>query len=156
MRWDLIDRFIVLKKGSLSRAEKIFHGTEDFFAEHFPHHPTVPEPLFLEMIAQTGGVLLGLSHDFKKEVILVKIEGAEFGTSLGPPCALTIEAVLEEEREDGGWVRGRVTCGTKEVARARVLLALLDRLEDQRRSIVFNDQFLKHYRIYEVASQEQT
>ena len=73
MRWDLIEKFEILKKGSYARAFKNFSGKEDFFAEHYPGAPIVPESLFIEMVAQTGGVLFGFGLDFKKEVILAKI-----------------------------------------------------------------------------------
>ncbi len=73
MRWDLIEKFETLKKGGVAKALRNFSGQEDFFAEHFPGNPLVPEPLFVEMIAQVGGVLFGLGLDFKKEVILADL-----------------------------------------------------------------------------------
>ena len=108
MRWDLIDRFEVLKKGSYSRAVKSFEGSEDFFAEHDPGRPRVPEPFYLEMIAQAGGVLFGLGIDFKKEVILAKIEHARFLKVVAPPCAFVVEARIEDQREEGAWISGSV------------------------------------------------
>ncbi len=155
MRWDLIDSFEILKKGSHARALKSFKGDEDFFAEHDPGRPRVPEPLLLEMIAQAGGVLFGLSIDFKKEVILAKIEKAFFPEALKPPCALSVEARLEEQREEGAWVSGIVFEGKKEIARARILLVTFDSLLDSGNKVVFNDGFLKHYDIYNVAKKSE-
>ena len=43
MRWELITRFEVLKKGKYSRAIKSYAGTEDFFKEHLPGKPLVPQ-----------------------------------------------------------------------------------------------------------------
>ena len=153
MRWDLIDRFEVLKKGALSRASKSFKGNEDFFADHEPGHPRVPEPLFLEMIAQTGGVLFGLGIDFKKEVILAKIENARFQAVVVPPCELVVEARIDEEREEGAWILGVVRHQSKTVAEARILLVTMEPLTSSGKKIVFNDHFLKHYDIYNVAKQ---
>src|SRR3989338_5342913 len=150
MRWDLIDRFEILQKGKYSRARKSFTGGEDFFSEHFPGRPMVPETLLLEMIAQTGGVLYGLGLDFKKEVILAKIADARFGAPAFPPCEFTIEVTLEEEREEGAWVSGVVRLEGAEAARAKILLAAVDSLADKK-NIVFNDHFLKHYDVYNVA-----
>ena len=156
MRWDLIDRFEVLKKGVFARAQKSFDGGEDFFAEHDPGRPRVPEPLFLEMIAQAGGVLFGLGIDFKKEVILAKIEGARFERSVAPPCDLEVEARLEEEREEGAWVSGSVRQNGRDVASARILLVTMESLsESGNGTIVFNDRFLKHYDIYNVARKSE-
>lgn len=156
MRWDLIDRFEVLKKGRLARACKSFDGTEDFFAEHDPGRPRVPEPLMIEMIAQAGGVLFGLGIDFKKEVILAKIEGARFEEAVPPPCELWVEAKIEEQREEGAWISGTVTLSGRTLAATRLLLVTMDSLTDAGHSqIVFNDKFLKHYDVYRVAERSQ-
>jgi 3-hydroxyacyl-[acyl-carrier-protein] dehydratase len=152
MRWDLIDKFHVLKKGSHSVAEKSFSGEEDFFLEHHPGRPLVPEPLFVEMIAQAGGVLLGLTIDFKKEVILAKIASAAFARAVAPPCRFEVEARLDEAREEGAWVEGRVLQDGRPVAEAKILLVTIDSLgENNKKQIVFTESFLKHFDVYEIA-----
>ena len=155
MRWDLVDGFEVLKKGVYSRAVKAFDGSEDFFAEHEPGRPRVPEPLFIEMMAQAGGVLLGLGVDFKKEVILAKIEGARFERTAVPPCKFVIEARIEEEREEGAWISAEVKQGEERIANARILLVAMERLAEAGKSVVFNDHFLKHYRVREIAKKSE-
>ena len=155
MRWDLVTRFEVLQKGIYSRAIKSYTGREDFFSEHFPGKPRVPQPFLLEMIAQAGGVLFGLGLDFKKEVILAKIEDAVFHDEVAPPCELLIEARMEEEREDGAWVAGTVTHKTKVVAEARILLAAVENLIEGKAGIVFNSIFMEKYQILEIAKKSQ-
>ena len=151
MRWELLDSFEFLKKHSHACAQKAYSGKEDFFLEHHPGRPLVPEPLFVEMIAQTGGVLYGLGLDFKKEVILAKIIRAKFGAPVAPPCEFTIEARIREEREEGALILGVVRCGRTEVASAEILLVAVQAgtLADQKK-IVFNDHFMTHYKIEEV------
>jgi 3-hydroxyacyl-[acyl-carrier-protein] dehydratase len=152
MRWQLIDEFLILQKGSHSKARKSFFGSEDFFRDHFPGKPVVPQTLLTEMIAQTAGVLYGLDIDFKKEVILVKIVEAHFPKEAIPPCELLIDGKIEEESENGAWISGIVHSGPDTVAEARMLLATMDTLEEkQDRKIVFNDRFLSYFRIREVA-----
>ncbi len=152
MRWHLVDKFEVLKKGSYARALKAYSGQEDFFAEHFPGNPRVPEPLFVEMIAQTGGVLFGLGLEFKKEVILVKISESKFYKAVTPPCKLEIEVELREESESGAVVRGEVWCEDEKVASAEILLMSIDSLDaSQDKKIVFNEGFMEHYQVMEVA-----
>jgi 3-hydroxyacyl-[acyl-carrier-protein] dehydratase len=154
MRWQLIDEFELLKKGSRSRAHKFFSGKEDFFQDHFPGKPIVPQTLLIEMIAQTGGVLYGLDIDFKKEVILVKVDGADFPEIAVPPCMLSVEGKIDEESEAGAWISGVVKCKDAVVGRARIMLAAMDELvKDSTRKIVFNDRFLSHYRILQVAAE---
>ena len=151
MRWDLIEKFEVLKKGEYARAFGDFSGEEDFFAEHFPGRPLVPEPLLIEMVAQTGGVLFGFGLDFKKEVILAKILSAEFFAVVPPPCRLVTEARIDEDREEGAWVSGEVKLGEKTLAKVSILLVTVDSLEQNKTKIVFNDDFIEHFDIYNVA-----
>ncbi len=156
MRWDLIDRFEVLKRGIYSKAIKAFDGKEDFFLEHHPGRPIVPEPLFIEMIAHAGGVLYGLEMDFKKEVILAKIDQAKFMSAVRPPCALVIEATLDEFREEAAWIKGSVSCQNKIVAEARIFLVSMDPLSSEPgKKVVFNDRLLKHYDVFNVAKKSE-
>lgn len=156
MRWDLVEKFEVLKKNERAVARRSFSGREDFFQDHFPGHPIVPQTLLLEMIAQTGGVLFGLGFDFKKEVILAKVEKASFPKEVGPPCELVAEAHLEEVREEGAWISGTVSRGPQVVARARLLLVTMENLEPgQLRSVVFSERFLKHFDIYRIARESE-
>ena len=148
MRWEMIDEFLVLKKNRLAEARKSYTGKEDFFKEHSPGNPTLPEPFFVEMIAQTGGVLFGLGLDFKKEIILAKIVKAHFYRPVAPPCDLFVEALIQEEREEGALVSGKVTLGKQLVASAEILLVAVETLEPSSHGkIVFNDHFMKHYDI---------
>jgi 3-hydroxyacyl-[acyl-carrier-protein] dehydratase len=158
MRWDILEKFDVLKKGSCARARKSFSGNEDFFREHFPGRPLVPEPLYIEMIAQAGGVLYGLGLDFKKEVILAKIDRARFERPVAPPCAFVIDAVIEEEREDGAWIAGTVTRNGETVAEARLLLAAVEGLSMNgraRKQIVFSEHFLGHFDVMNIAKKSE-
>jgi 3-hydroxyacyl-[acyl-carrier-protein] dehydratase len=154
MRWDLLEKFELLRRGDSARAVKSFSGSEDFFAEHFSGRPVVPETLFVEMIAQCGGVLYGLGLDFQKEVILAKIIEARFPQSAAPPCSFTVEAELTAESESGACVSGRVYHGDRLAAEAEILLVSVDALEGQKK-IVFNETFLKHYDVYNVARKSE-
>ncbi len=161
MRWDLIGNFEVLKKGRYAVATKYFSGSEDFFEDHFPGKPLVPQTLMMEMIAQAGGVLFGFGFDFNKEVILAKISEAKFTREVAAPCDFLIRAELEEEREEGAWIFGRVSAikaladrsvASETVAEMRMLLVTFDSLEGgPGKRIVFNNGFLEHYNIYGVA-----
>ena len=157
MRWEIIDTFEVLKIHRLSRARKYFSGKEDFFAEHFSEKPVVPEPLFIEMIAQTGGVLFGLGIDFKKEIILAKVQKAVFKRLVSPPCEFVIESEIHEEREEGALISGRVTQDGLEVASAKIILMTVEQGHlASSKSIVFNEKFMKHYDVRRVASLSET
>ena len=158
MRWDILEKFEILKKGVRARALKSFSGKEDFFRENFPGRPLVPDPLFIEMIAQAGGVLYGLGLDFKKEVILAKIEEARFLKPVAPPCAFVIDAAIDEEREDGAWITGSVRQNGETVAQVRLLLAAVEGLSHNggpKKQIVFSDHFLEHFDVLNIAKKSE-
>ena len=151
MRWDLIEKFEVLRKNEYAKAHKKFSGKEDFFLEHFTDDALVPQTLLIEMVAQAGGVLFGFGLDFKKEVILAKIRSARFEHVVRPPCALIIEARIDEAREEGAWISGTVQHKDQCVAEVSLLLVTVDTLLDNQTKIVFNDDFIEHFDIYNVA-----
>src|SRR3989338_1717768 len=153
MRWNLLDKFEVIKKGRYASAVKTFKGDEDFFQEHFPGKPLVPEPFYIEMTAQSGGVLFGLRDDFKKEVVLAKIAKARFLKPVSPPCQIRVEARIDDEREEGAWISGTVSYQGQTIAEARILLVTVDSLIEPvgNKRIVFNEDFIKHFDIYRIA-----
>ncbi len=155
MRWHLLKKFEYLRSGYPARALQSFTGGEDFFAEHFPGRPSVPGPLFIEMIAQTGGVLYGMTLGFSKEVVLAKIDSARFVREVKPPCDLVIEATIEDEREDAAWISGVVKQAGETVAEAKILLVAVDVLDGPAGKVVFNEGFLKAYDILNVAKMSE-
>ena len=56
-----VDRVIELKAGEKILAEKDLLPEDVFFAGHFPGRPLMPGVLISEALAQTSGLLLGLS-----------------------------------------------------------------------------------------------
>lgn len=158
MRWDLIEKFDAIRRGRNAQARKFFSGQEDFFKDNFPGKPLVPEPLFIEMIAQAGGVAYGLGLDFQKEVILAKIMRAAFAREVAPPCDLRVEARIEDASEDAGFIRGTVTLDGEVVAEAEIMLVAMAQLDggQKGKSIVFNDQFMTHYDVLNIARAGET
>lgn len=156
MRWDLLDRFDEIRKGERSSARKSFRGDEDFLAENFPGMPLVPEALLIEMIAQAGGVLVGLAVDFQREVILAKIGSFRSHGPLTAPCDLRVEARVDVAREEASWITGTVLQGERPAAEASILLVTMSYLkEGLDRSVVFSDKFLRHYGIRELAARSE-
>ena len=156
MQWDLLERFEVIQKGGYAKAQKSFNGNEDFFEEHYPSKPVVPEPFFIEMIAQTGGVLFGLELNFEKEIVLAKVSRAIFQSSVAPPCRLDVEAKIDEQREEGAWISGTVKKDGEIVAVAQLLLVTMDSLDGSgKKHVVFSPYFLGHFDIYNIAKRSE-
>jgi 3-hydroxyacyl-[acyl-carrier-protein] dehydratase len=126
MRWTWIDRFIRLEPGRLAIAVKNLSWAEDHFADHFPGYPVMPAALILEGLAQTGGILVGHTHNFQKNVVLAKIT-AQFQREAHPGEQLTYQAELLDLNEAGARVRGTVHSGPELIAVADIMFAHVER-----------------------------
>ena len=78
MRWYWIDRFIEFESGSYAKAVKNVTLAEEHLHDHFPGFAVMPASLMIEGMAQTGGILLGETHDFARIVILAKVPKMAF------------------------------------------------------------------------------
>jgi len=127
MRWMWIDRFVALRKGAYAKAIKNVTLAEEHLHDYSPHYPMMPATLMIESMAQTGGVLAGYSDDFRHDVILAKIERAQFGDPVLPGDQMVVEAELLESRDEGSRLGCRCTVNGREVASATIMFANLDR-----------------------------
>ena len=100
-----VDRIMELKAGEKIIAEKDILGDEFFFAGHFPGNPIMPGLLVSEALAQTSGLLLGLTWNEKGESGVQKRRGLlylaninmKFSSPAGPEETLRLEAILKKE-----------------------------------------------------------
>ncbi len=125
MRWIHIDDMLELKEGEYARAVKTVPADSDYLEYHYPGCPIMPHSLLIESMAQTAGILIGKSIAFKKDVILAKIDSADFFSITRPGDRLIIEAKAEEMREEGASMECRISCGDRDVARCRLVFAIL-------------------------------
>ncbi len=140
MRWFHVDRFEVLEKNKYARAIKCVTMAEEHLHDHFPGYPVVPSALSIESMAQTAGVLAGYTYDFKKNVILAKVEKAFFPRIVRPGDRIIIEAWLDEIKTEGCWTHCKMSVDGDEVASANIIFV---HLEDQLpESFVFTDSFM--------------
>lgn len=153
----MLDRFnfIDLENGGRAQAEKGVTRAEDFFSDYYPLYPVLPATLQMEMIAQTGGVLVGASLHFEKEVVLAKIDWGRFHVQVNPPALLVVDAWITERRDEGTRIEGKITNRGVLVSEASILLMHLDRVETGTQvrngeSVVFNRDFLNAFQIKEL------
>ena len=125
MRWIHIDDIVELEQGRYARAVRAVPSTADYLEDHYPGFPLVPHSLLIESMAQTGGILVGKSSGYTRDVILAKIERAEFLSLTRPGDRLVIEARMNEEREEGARVDCSITRGGETVARCSLFFAVL-------------------------------
>ncbi|MFM7160151.1 MAG: beta-hydroxyacyl-ACP dehydratase, partial [Planctomycetaceae bacterium] len=106
MRWIWIDRFEEFESGRSARAVKCVSLAEDHLHDHLPGFPVMPNPLILEGLAQTGGILLGEVQQFRKVVVLAKVPKAVFHAWARPGDKLDDRVQLLDIQAEGGIVAG--------------------------------------------------
>ncbi|WP_437203181.1 3-hydroxyacyl-ACP dehydratase FabZ family protein [Planctomicrobium sp. SH664] len=125
MRWFWIDRFLEFESGKQARAVKNVSLSEEHLHDHFPGFPVMPCSLIMEGMAQTGGILLGESHNFKYLVFLAKIPKFVSHRSARPGDQLIYTAQLQESREEGGMTTVTAHCQDELVAEAEIVFSHL-------------------------------
>jgi beta-hydroxyacyl-ACP dehydratase FabZ len=99
-----VDRVIKLKVQEEIVAEKDLSPDDYFFAGHFPGNPIMPGVLISEALAQTSGLLLGLTWKEKSQSMNQERPGLfflasvnmKFSTSAKPGETLRLEANLKK------------------------------------------------------------
>ncbi|WP_437225136.1 3-hydroxyacyl-ACP dehydratase FabZ family protein [Planctomicrobium sp. SH661] len=129
MRWFWIDKFIEFQSGKQARAVKNVSLAEEHLHDHFPGFPVMPCSLIMEGMAQTGGILLGESHQFKYLVFLAKVPKFVSHRPARPGDQLIYTATLQESRDEGGMTMVTAHCGDELVAEAEIVFAHLSEAE---------------------------
>lgn len=139
MRWILLDEILEIKKGA--RAETRSRVPKSEFSQ---------EVLLLEMMAQTGGLLLGAENDFKDDVIFAKIESSLFPLRGNPGEELHIVAIAERLHPEGSWVEAEVQSARGTLAKAKLMLVNAGALvPGKAESTTFHEAFMKHFKVRE-------
>lgn len=139
MRWLLLEKVHSIHKGKKAVA----------FSK-VPWAPYSSEVLFIEMMAQTGGLLVGAESDYRKDLIFAKIENATITSVPASGTPLQIEAWSESLGTAGGWLEATITCAAGLVARAKFLLMAVEGLSaNQTKSITFHEAFMDHFGVRE-------
>lgn len=123
----LVDRVIELVPGQSIVATKNVTFNEPFFQGHFPGHPVMPGVLIVEALAQTSGLLLGLSgtHASNEDRIfyLAKVDNARFLKPVIPGDQLRLEVQLKRLIRSMGIFTARAVVDGKEAATCELMCA---------------------------------
>lgn len=137
MRWLLLDEILTIEKGVAAETRS-----------HVPECEFSAEPLLIEMMAQTAGLLLGAESNYEKDVIFAKIESVEFVGLLQAGEPLWIRATSEALKPDGAWIDAVIEKDGEEVAKARILLMAVENLlPGQKNSITFHEAFMNYFQV---------
>ena len=152
MRWIWIDKFTEFEPGKRAVSVKNVTLAEEHLHDHFPGYPTMPASLMIEAMAQTGGILVGQTHDFREKVILAKVNKAVFSELALPGDQLFLEAIVDNVTDEAAAISGTIRCGDKLIAEISMIFSHIDRnmagLEFPEENFVFNEQFMSLLRFY--------
>ncbi|HRZ86823.1 MAG TPA: 3-hydroxyacyl-ACP dehydratase FabZ family protein [bacterium] len=151
MRWIHIDKIVAMEKGKSARAVKNVSIGEDYLTDHFPTYPIMPHSLLIEALAQTGGILVGYTLDFKEKIILAKIESAVFSDVIRAGDQVTLDAQIVELRDEGSRIAGTAAVNGREVAQVSIMYVNLKSGRNvPEDNFVFTWEFLSLLKLHEV------
>jgi len=137
MRWLLLDKVHSIQKGKKAVA-----------SSKVPQAPYSSEVLFIEMMAQTGGLLVGAESDYQKDLVFAKIKNAIITNVPRSGTPIQIEAWSDNLGAEGGWLEATISSAGVPLARAKLLLMAVSGLSaDQTQSITFHEAFMTHFSI---------
>ena len=146
MRWIWIDRILELEPASRAVAIKSVCAGEDVLHDHFPATadrpamPIMPNPLIIEGMAQTAGILVGHARQFQEKVILAKIGKATFHAAVGPGYAIRHTARLERIDDSGASTTGtceRIDPATGEAIELAEITLMFSHIDHNRAGLAF-------------------
>ncbi len=137
MRWLVLDEVLSIERPK--RAVSRSRVPQEVFSAEF---------LMIEMMAQTGALLVGAEKDFSEDLIFAKIESAVFEPGLTPGEPIEIEAFSDQIGPDGGWLEAEIKNERGRLAKSRLLLMNVGHLvPGKKNSITFHDAFMNHFQI---------
>ena len=172
MRWIWIDRIIELEREKRCVAIKNVSAAEDVLHDHFPARgdrpatPVLPNPLIIEGMAQTAGIMVGHAGDFKEKVILAKITKAVFTEAARPGFTIRYTAHMENYSASGASTHGTCelidpnTGETKPFADITMMFSHIDQnmagLAFPEHNFVFTGQLMEMLRVSGYTSNDET
>jgi beta-hydroxyacyl-ACP dehydratase FabZ len=125
-----VDRIVELEPGKKVVGVKNVTAGEPFFQGHFPGKPIMPGVLIVEGMAQTGGILAGLSipgfaeQDGKLLIYFMSIDKVKFRKPVVPGDQLVFEVVPLRTGSRVWKIAGKAFVGDDLVAEAELVAAI--------------------------------
>lgn len=120
--FELIDRILSVEAGVRARAEKLVTVNEWFFQSPTATGRTMPRPLLLEILAQTGVVALLSVPDYRgQNVFFGGIKTATFLANVHPGDDLVATVTLTKQKRQIGVGHGTITCDQQVIVEADLI-----------------------------------
>jgi 3-hydroxyacyl-[acyl-carrier-protein] dehydratase len=126
MRWFWIDRFTEFVCTQRATAIKTVSLSEEHVHDYVQGYPLMSVSFVVEGLAQTGGLLVGQTSDWKNKVVLAKVAKAVFHDHPRPGDCLHYTAVVENLQRDGAIIRGTSHIDDRLQAEVEIVFAYLD------------------------------
>ncbi|MEC8553462.1 MAG: beta-hydroxyacyl-ACP dehydratase [Planctomycetota bacterium] len=126
MRWYWLDRFEKFVAGEEAISLKNVTLAEESLDDYLPGYAHYPHSLIIEGMAQTGGILLSQTNDFRDKIVLAKVSKAEFDCITRPGDTIRLRAVLVNRQADGAIVEGSIEVNDEPQGRMELTFAILD------------------------------
>ena len=141
MRFLLFDRIDEVEPGSRIQAVKLVSLTDGALADHYPRRAVLPGTLVVEAMAQLGGMLHVLTHDFAVEMLLVLIDGVTLNRPVLHGETMTIEVRTERDHPYGATMNGLASVDGEVVATAVRIVYAHGHVTDQKKIQMARDRF---------------
>ncbi|KRL11121.1 3-hydroxyacyl-ACP dehydratase FabZ family protein [Schleiferilactobacillus perolens] len=123
--FQLIDQFTTVVPGETATARKLITINEWFFAGRPADHLTMPRPLLIEALAQTGvAAVLSLPEHAGDNVLFGGIQEAAFLKDIVPGDALTLTVTMTKLKRRIGLSHGEITRQGTVVVTADLIFAI--------------------------------
>lgn len=141
MRFLLFDRITAAERGRRIEAVKHVSLTDGALADHYPRRAVLPGTLVVEAMAQVGGMLHVLTHDFTVEMLLVLVDRVELTRPVLHGETLTLEARSAYDHPYGATMTGEARVDGEVVASAGRIVYAHETITDPKRIQKARDRF---------------
>lgn len=120
----LVEEVVEIQPGNYATCRRVTRDDDWFFQGHFPGHPVVPAIVLVELLAQTGGLVIGTRETTAPlKLRVAALNSFKFPASAGP--GVILEAIGRYAGSIGALYKidGRVTADGVLVAEGSVTLA---------------------------------
>jgi len=116
VRFFACDRVVAAERGRRMTAVKLFTLMDGYLGEHYPRRAVMPGSLVVEGLAQVGGMLHLLNHDFAVEMVLMLVDGVRIPRQPLQGELLTLDVRMLYDHPYGATMSAVATAGDVPVA----------------------------------------
>jgi 3-hydroxyacyl-[acyl-carrier-protein] dehydratase len=106
VRFFCFDQVTAAEPGKRLTAVKLCSLMDGYLGDHFPRRAMMPASLIVEALAQVGGMLNLLNHDFGVDMVLILVDGVRVARQAKPGESLTLEVNMLYDHPHGATMAG--------------------------------------------------